>query len=550
MTTHAEPLRFHALDSLRASAMLLGIFLHMAWFFAPVAMGAPVIDRSANDWLWYGFQTIHVFRMQAFFLIAGFFAHLVLDRRGTSAFIRQRLVRIGLPFAVGWLIWWPLSTWCYLWAGIRSGSIISDTNPLWIMVAALFSPELMRVLLNLTHLWFLYALLWYYAAALILRWLVTLVLDRSGYLRRRFATAFGALMRSRWNVLLLAIPTALWIWPMDWAGVDPPSSLVPPLLGFLTYGLFFAVGWFLDGQLELLQEFDRRWQWHLALGLLITVPLFLVYSSQRRAGTLTNPEVYPSLSPDELRDWSAFRAKLLQEKDGQSVTIGKKIWDELDGPTKEFVSRVPELDPNQKSGIVMQLDILVLGVPALVDGVPVSGLKLTRAAKGILAKKSSKRTSVETRLLNRLVLEASFPGAFAPGTLGDPKWKWYKLAYSAAYAVAAWLLVFGFLGLFRRYCNHPSNTWRYLADASYWFYLVHLPILFFIQIPLAPVPLAWPIKVLIITGLTFAILLLSYHFLVRSTFIGVILNGRKYPFRVSFLTRSTQRSAEEVPSPR
>jgi hypothetical protein len=50
MTKHAEPLRFHALDSLRASAMLLGIFLHMAWFFVPVAMAAPVVDRSANDW--------------------------------------------------------------------------------------------------------------------------------------------------------------------------------------------------------------------------------------------------------------------------------------------------------------------------------------------------------------------------------------------------------------------------------------------------------------------------------------------------------------------
>ena len=46
------------------------------------------------------FDFIHSWRMLTFFLTAGFFAHLALGRRSTSAFVLDRLKRIALPLAL------------------------------------------------------------------------------------------------------------------------------------------------------------------------------------------------------------------------------------------------------------------------------------------------------------------------------------------------------------------------------------------------------------------------------------------------------------------
>jgi glucan biosynthesis protein C len=70
---------------------------------------------------------------------------------------------------------------------------------------------------------------------------------------------------------------------------------------------------------------------------------------------------------------------------------------------------------------------------------------------------------------------------------------------------------------------------RYLADSSYWLYLAHLPIVFFLQAALALVPWHWTIKFPLILAIALTVLLASYHYLVRPTWIGQILNGRKYP---------------------
>ena len=68
-----------------------------------------------------------------------------------------------------------------------------------------------------------------------------------------------------------------------------------------------------------------------------------------------------------------------------------------------------------------------------------------------------------------------------------------------------------------------------MSDASYWLYLIHLPITAFVPGLLSG--FQWSpffksgITLLVTTGVT----LVTYHFLVRSTVIGVLLNGRRYP---------------------
>jgi glucans biosynthesis protein C len=65
----------------------------------------------------------------------------------------------------------------------------------------------------------------------------------------------------------------------------------------------------------------------------------------------------------------------------------------------------------------------------------------------------------------------------------------------------------------------------YLSDASYWCYLVHLPLTVALQIGVAELP--WPglLKYAIIMTGTIAACLGSYHAFVRTTFIGATLHG-------------------------
>jgi glucans biosynthesis protein C len=108
---------------------------------------------------------------------------------------------------------------------------------------------------------------------------------------------------------------------------------------------------------------------------------------------------------------------------------------------------------------------------------------------------------------------------------------WFRATYAACYAVAGWCWVFGVVGWAVRHCSHASASIRYVADASYWMYLAHLPLVFALQVLVMNWSLHWIIKFTLIVSVTISVLLLSYRFLVRSTFIGAGLNGyRRSPF--------------------
>ena len=58
---------------------------------------------------------------------------------------------------------------------------------------------------------------------------------------------------------------------------------------------------------------------------------------------------------------------------------------------------------------------------------------------------------------------------------------------------------------------------------------MHLPVLAFFAAWWNPLPWHWTIKYPLQIAATLGVLLLSYRYLVRSTFIGAMLNGRRYP---------------------
>lgn len=80
----------------------------------------------------------------------------------------------------------------------------------------------------------------------------------------------------------------------------------------------------------------------------------------------------------------------------------------------------------------------------------------------------------------------------------------------------------------KAWLNGASGIMRYLADASYWVYLVHLPILFAIQYRLLDVAGAWQMKFAVSVLATSLLALASYQLLVRNTFMGKLLGGRGY----------------------
>lgn len=104
-----------------------------------------------------------------------------------------------------------------------------------------------------------------------------------------------------------------------------------------------------------------------------------------------------------------------------------------------------------------------------------------------------------------------------------------RTAFAAAYALALWCWCFACIGAAVRFLDKPSPRWRYLADASYWMYLMHLPVVWGLQAWMLRWPLHWAVESSLTLTVTSVLLLASYRWLVRGTFIGVFLNGRRYP---------------------
>ncbi len=111
-----------------------------------------------------------------------------------------------------------------------------------------------------------------------------------------------------------------------------------------------------------------------------------------------------------------------------------------------------------------------------------------------------------------------------------------SLNASRVFQVAfAWVAILALLGVFRRFFS-TSRPWvRWLSDASYWLYVMHLPLVFVFQGLVTDWPLPFYVKTALIFVFTLTLLLLSYQYAVRYTPIGTLLNGKR--------TRTKKRNA-------
>ncbi len=381
--------RMHALDAVRAFALLLGVVLHATESFLPGMERWIVVDQSPSTTLSVAFYVIHQFRMSLFFVMAGFFAHLVYHRKGSEAFIADRRKRILIPFLVSWPVIMTMFGAVYSLAQylIASGAL---TPPSTTSSRGSGVP--------LAHLWFLYYLLLLYVIILAAR-SVILRFDHAGAWRKRIDGILRHAVEHHWAPFVLAAPLCAYLyntrWLM-WFGIATPDmGLLPQLPALIGFGTAFGFGWLLHRQTQLLQVWERRW------------PIYFI-----AAGALT------------------------------MVCLS------LAGLTPSYT-------------------------PAAMDAT--------------------------------------------------------KRLYAVCYTLSIWTWTFAFIGVALQLFSAHTAGVRYLADASYWIYLVHLPLVMAMQVAVAPWSWHWGVKFPLVLAVSFALLFLSYRYWVRYSFIGERLNGRKHP---------------------
>jgi len=385
-----NPERLHALDAVRGFALLLGVALHATLSYLPGSKAFWIVSDEASTTLALLFFWIHLFRMTLFFLIAGFFGRLLLERLGVRAFVRDRVRRIVAVFACAWPLLFPAIVLVLVGAtALQHGGTLPPTPP---------PPPMNAHTFPLTHLWFLYVLPMFYAGALALRGLFALVDGRGAAMAR--VDALARFVAGPAAALLLALPAAVVLatyakWPM-WFGVPTPDTgLFPNRAAMVSYGFAFAVGWLLQRQPALLAKIAAaRWQ-------------NLLLACAGTAGCLAIVGLRPVLAP------------------------------------------------------------------------------VTDAAEQAL--------------------------------------------YAGLYAIASWAWTLALLGLALRYLNGYSATRRYLSDASYWIYLVHLPLVMALQVWTSRLALPWWCEFPLLLAVATALMLGSYAAFVRHGRIGRWLNGKRVP---------------------
>lgn len=383
--------RLHGLDGLRGAALLLGVVLHGTLSFFPSQIWI-VGDDQTSVWASGLFFVIHLFRMASFFLIAGLFGHMMLKRRGTAGFVKNRLIRIAGPLAA---FWGPVMAGIVavlVWNASLHGLTAADAPP---------PPTYDWTNIPLTHLWFLWVLLWFYAA-LVIGQAVVARLDRAGRLGRGMDRLAGGLI-GPWGPLVLGAPLALALWlEPNWIAFfgipTPDAGLVPETSALVGFGLAFGMGVLLDRRRDLLAKIEG---W---------TPVYL----------------------------------------GLALGAGTTALMLSGGPTPVLT---PMTDP---------------------------------AAKALAA---------------------------------------------AAFGVATYASMFAVVGLALKFWSGHSGLRRYLADASYWIYIVHLPLVMAAQVVVQDWALVWPIKLALVVVGVMAVSLASYELMVRHGVMGRWLNGRRTPWR-------------------
>ena len=83
--------------------------------------------------------------------------------------------------------------------------------------------------------------------------------------------------------------------------------------------------------------------------------------------------------------------------------------------------------------------------------------------------------------------------------------------------------------VFLRFAKRSGPVRRYLSDASYWTYIIHVLVAYTAPHLLWTTAVPTVVHYLLMTGFVLLFCLASYDTLVRDRWLGVLLNGRRAP---------------------
>ena len=389
-------IRYHGLDALRGMAMLLGIVLHAALPYMPNVEAFWPADESSSHVINTIFQFIHIWRMPLFFILAGFFANLIISKKSWRSWWGNRFLRIALPIIVFFPVMSLTLPWIFKYG--KTGDFIffySDVGQPF-------------------HLWFLWQLMIFVISTAIFRLPYLLgvgvlkALNRIGlgFIGNVFGESKSVLssilFRSRFPIVFIILCSVINLPTQGELIVNPIAS-----------GLYFVIGYSLYGNASLFTFLKAHWRRYFLAGL-VAFTLYMILESKNLV-----TDIY---STDMKGD--------------------------------EYLKAISE-----------PFAIIVVSIKI----------------------------------------------------------------------ICAVLFSYAFIGLAEKRFGAYNPRLRFISDGAYWMYLIHLPIVTFITFFMFNFHMPIEIKFLIAIVMTSIICLGTYKYFVRSTPIGILLNGRRYPFKMTGL---------------
>lgn len=251
--------RIPAFDALRAFAALMGIALHCS---------AGYLVHPIAQWVEFGTQRalffdllacfIHMFRMPIFFFLAGFFSYTLLTSRGLRDFIKNRTMRILLPF-LSLNLFFSIPG---LFIKIMTHQIHSKYD-----IVSLFY--------NVGYLWFLEYLIIFYLIFLFVAFLV------SKNLLASLDRLIRKILQSRWKFLPFIMMSFIFLYAADVWSNPIFLSVIPNVWLLLLSGATFLLGIYLSKNKDMLLLFFKLKIQYFVVGMLcysIYVTLILEFA--------------------------------------------------------------------------------------------------------------------------------------------------------------------------------------------------------------------------------------------------------------------------------
>ncbi len=544
--------RLHDLDALRAAAMLIGIVYHAALSFS-ADFPWMVQDVAQAKWPFVFQAWVHGFRMQLFMLVSGFFTAMLWRQKGLKALLWHRCRRVLFPCLLGLITIVPAMLWASNFAFQRNvanrqknPTVESADASVWNAIklgdSAALNAQLRApgTLTNLHPAYGITPLTW--AALVGQREAVSTLLAAGagvGDRNRDGGTALhAAAFMGQAEVVELLIRKGADVNAANYGGEVPLKSAAQP----------YTSVEYIAGALNIPAEKQKVEQGRegvvsqlRAAGAKETAPAAGQPGSG--PGALASAYKWLTETPVFILVWflwflvwlvALFSVyALLAERFGWRIrghwlvlSPANLLWlVPLTLAPTAIMGEYPGIGPDTVMGVIPMPHVLFYYALFFFFG-----------ALYYDCDDRDGRLGGSWRWLLPVTLLVIFPLAleFATGTFGFrdallPA-KFHRPASVFFQSLFAWAMSFACIGLFRALLTRENHTIRYLSDSAYWLYLAHLPLCIAGQAIISQWAMPVWIKLPLFSVVLTAVLLLSYHFLVRYTWLGRFLNGpRKRP---------------------